>query len=280
VLLLGAACASGEGEGSSFGGLSTASASSPAGTAVDTGSTANLTEAPDPTDDPGTTTTAAAPAITSTAADATGDPVPNPDGLPNGSECTDPAQCMTLNCFKIPLPVADLPAGLCSVCDADTDCVDAGLGTACTVDPDTLTAACTYGTKGSFCQSEAACQPDLFCAQLVPGSDGVLPRTCSECNLDTDCGGNLRCLPQIDVATYSGVKHCVVPGTVNPGGLCPLPDGDPMCLTSKCALLNIAGLFDVGVCGQCKSDADCMASPTMKCEPPKFADGFVASTCI
>ena len=63
MLLLGAACASGEGEGSSFGGLSTASASSPAGTAVDTGSTANLTEAPDPTDDPATTTDPAARAL-------------------------------------------------------------------------------------------------------------------------------------------------------------------------------------------------------------------------
>lgn len=90
MLLLGAACASGEGEGSSFGGLSTASASSPAGTAVDTGSTANLTEAPDPTDDPATTTTAADPATTTTAADATGDPCPTPTACPTAANAPTP----------------------------------------------------------------------------------------------------------------------------------------------------------------------------------------------
>lgn len=280
-----AACAAGQDSTVSNSGLSSQGGSNPSGTGGTGGTGSAETDAASSTVDLTgggvDASTAAATSITSGGDDeTTADPVPNPDGLPNGEECTDPAQCMTLNCYKIPLPVDGLPPGLCSVCDKDMDCVDAGLGTACTVDAVTLAAKCTYGDLGSFCESEAACQKDLFCAQLIPGSDGFLPHTCSECNLDTDCGGGLRCLPVIDVAKYSGMKHCTVQGTVNPGGLCPLPDGDAMCLTGKCALLNIAGIFDVGVCGQCKADTDCPGSPMMKCDPPKFNDGFVASTCI
>lgn len=53
-----------------------------------------------------------------------------------------------------------------------------------------------------------------------------------------------------------------------------------MCLTGKCALLNVAGKFDIGVCGECKADADCPNSATKKCDPPKYAAGFMASKCI
>lgn len=280
--MLLAACAAGEDGSSGNSGLGSqggSNPSDPAGTGG-SGESGAASSTVDPTGGVDASTGAAT-SLTSGAADeTTADPVPNPDGLPNGDECTDPAQCMTENCYKIPLPVDGLPPGLCSVCDADMDCVAAGLGTACTVDAMTLAAKCTYGDVGSFCESQAACQKDLFCAQLIPGSDGFLPHTCSECSLDTDCGGGLRCLPVIDVAQYAGKKVCKVMGTVSAGGLCPLPDGDAMCVTGKCALLNIAGLFDVGVCGDCKADADCPNSATKKCDPPKFADGFVASKCI
>ncbi len=74
------------------------------------------------------------------------------------------------------------------------------------------------------------------------------------------------------------MKSCAVPGTVGQGGLCPLPDGDAMCTTSKCAVLDLGGFLDVGVCGQCKADADCAMGQT--CAPPKFDSGFIPSTCI
>ena len=286
-MLLLAACAGGDNAGTSFGGLSTANPTTPSGGTMDgtgstdnTGGTMNATEGVEPTGGE-LDTGSPDPSITSGAAEATSDPAPNPDGLPNGEECTDPGQCMTDNCYKIPLPVDGLPPGICSVCDGDMDCVDAGLGTACTVDPVSLAAVCSYGDAGSFCETQAACQDDLFCTPLLPGAEALLPKTCSECQADADCGGGgLRCLAKIDVVMYSGMKYCAVPGSVGLGGLCPLPDGDPMCVTSKCALLNLAGLLDVGVCGECKADADCPNSPTKKCDPPKFDDGFIASKCI
>lgn len=279
-MLLLVACAGGdESSGSSFGGLSTPGPSGPSGTVgTDTGTTGTDSDiTTDPTS--GGQETSAGDPSTGGASDESGAPVPNPDGFPNGDECTDPDQCMTGNCYKIPLPVGGLPPGICSVCDADMDCVDARLGTACTVDANTLAAKCSYGDAGSFCETQAACQDDLFCAPLVDGAEGLLPHTCSECSVDADCGGGgLRCVAQIDVNTYSGVKYCAVPGSIGQGGLCPLPDGDAMCVTSKCALLNLGGLLDVGVCGQCKADADCAMGQT--CDPPKFDSGFFGSTCI
>ncbi len=284
-MLLVTACSAGEDTGSSFGGLSTPTgASGPASTpGGDTAETGDATDAAGTTDATASTGGGEASASTSATtgsdgAEDSGDPVPNPEGLPNGSECSDPGACMTGNCYKVPLPVGDLPPGICAECDADADCVAAGLGTACSVDAETLGAVCGYGNEGSFCETQAACQDDLVCTALIDGAEGLLPHTCSECDSDADCGGALRCLPVIDVATYSGQKRCTVPGSVGQGGLCPLPDGDPMCVTHKCAVLSLAGLLDVGVCGQCKSDGDCAVGQT--CDPPKFQDGFIASKCI
>lgn len=277
LVLLLAACAGGATDETTFGGLGSASPSTPSGgSADDTGATADLATTAGPTSpelDTGN-------ADTSADDESTGAPVPNPDGLPNGKECTDPGQCMTDNCYKVPLPVDGLPPGICSECDADMDCVTAGRGTACTVDPVSRAGVCGYGNAGSFCETQAACQKDLLCAELIPGAGPLLPRVCSACQVDTDCGGDLRCIAKLDVANYSGTRSCAVPGTVDPGDLCPLPDGDKMCLSEKCAVLKLADVLDVGVCGQCKSDADCPNSPTKKCDPPKFTDDFVASTCI
>ena len=287
-MLLVAACSSGEDTGSGFGGLSTPTgASGPTsapgsdtGDSGGSGGATGTTGASDSSDSSGGggASTGSGAATSGAATEDSADPVPNPDGLPSGSECSDPGACMTGNCYKIPLPVGGLPPGICSECDADADCVAAGRGTACSVDVETLGAVCGYGNEGSFCESQAACQDDLFCTALIDGADGLLPHTCSECSGDADCGGNLRCLPVIDVAVYSGQKRCTVPGSVGQGGLCPLPDGDPMCVTHKCAVLSLAGLLDVGVCGQCKSDGDCAMGQT--CDPPKFQDGFIASKCV
>jgi len=279
------ACAGDDSSGSSFAGLTFPTGASTPGTSAGTegtDGTSGATDAPEPTGGGGAST-GSDPTATSGATEDSADPTdptaPNPDGLPNGSECTDPAQCMTGNCYKIPLPVDGLPPGICSECDADLDCVAADLGTACTVDAMTLAAKCSYGEAGSFCESQAACQNDLFCVALLDGADGLLPHTCSECRTDADCGGGgLRCVAELDVVTYSGVKHCAVPGSVGKGGLCPLTDGDAMCATGKCAVFNVLGNLDVGVCGDCKTDADCGMGQT--CTPPKFKDGFVASTCM
>jgi hypothetical protein len=146
LLLLLAACAGGdESSGSSFGGLSTAGRERPVRRHRRHRRRHDNTDSDITTDTdrrPGrpaaTPSTGGDPSSTSGATDDSSDPRPNPNGLPNGEECTDPGQCMTDNCYKIPLPVDGLPPGICSVCDSDMDCVDAGLGTACTVDANSL----------------------------------------------------------------------------------------------------------------------------------------------
>ncbi len=227
----------------------------------------------DATGDPGTDGGAAntsAPGGSSTG-------VPNPDGFPNGAACNSDGECQSGNCFEITLPVDGLPPGVCSACDADADCVSAGTGISCTLDGQTLTANCTDGGVGDFCQSQAACQPELKCTVLVPGAEKLLPMSCSECDSDADCANGLRCIPKVDVVQYSGNKYCAGPGSVSNDGLCALTDGDALCLSGHCTELDLGGLLKVGVCGECSVDADC---PGTTCAPPKFDSGFIGSTCM
>lgn len=209
-----------------------------------------------------------------------GGTVPNPDGLPNGSECMSNAQCMTANCYKIMIPVDGLPPGICSECDQDADCVAAGSGISCTVDSASLGGVCTDGGLGSYCESQAACQPQFFCDPIVDGAEGLLPNACNECRADSDCAAPERCVPAIDIVQYTGKKSCVAPGTVANDGLCPTTNGGPICITGICNILNIGGLLDVGVCGQCAADADCVQMGLTTCTASKFDGGFFGSECV
>ena len=153
-MLLVAACSSGEDTGSGFGGLSTPTgASGPTsapgsdtGDSGGSGGATGTTGASDSSDSSGGggASTGSGAATSSAATEDSADPVPNPDGLPSGSECSDPGACMTGNCYKVPLPVGDLPPGICAECDADADCVAAGLGTACSVDASRRPTAATH----------------------------------------------------------------------------------------------------------------------------------------
>ncbi len=198
---------------------------------------------------------------------------PNPDGAPNGSECSSAAECMSGNCYLIPLPVGDLPDGVCGICDEDQDCVDAGLGIACSVDVVTQQTTCTDGGVGSFCQSQAGCKDGLYCSDLIDGANGLLPKACGTCLTDADCGGADRCTPSVDVVNYSGSRYCAPPGSVANDGLCP-EGADGVCASNHCTLLDLQFL-KVGVCGECSSDDDCPGS----CADAEFKDGFVGSTC-
>lgn len=199
----------------------------------------------------------------------------NPDGLPNGAECSSPAQCMSGNCYTIPLPIDDLPAGICGVCDADQDCVDAGLGIACSVDVSGVTSKCTDGSLGSFCETQAACKGGLWCEELLDGVNGLLPMSCSTCRDDADCDGGARCTPEIDVVAFTGHKRCALPGSVENDGMCPVVDGAAICKSGHCGVVTVLTI-DAGVCGECSSDADCGGGT---CTPGKWADGFVGSVC-
>ncbi len=198
---------------------------------------------------------------------------PNPDGAPNGSECSSAGECMSGNCYLIPLPVGDLPDGVCGICDEDQDCVDAGLGIACSVDVVTQQTTCTDGGVGSFCQSPAGCMDGLYCSDLIDGANGLLPKACGTCQTDADCGGNDRCTPSVDVVNYSGSRFCASPGSVANDGLCP-EGANEVCASNHCTLLDLQFL-KVGVCGECSSDNDCPGS----CAEADFKDGFVGSVC-
>lgn len=219
------------------------------------------------------TTTAATTASTTSTTSTTG----NPNGLPNGSECAMDSECLTGNCFTIPIPIGDFPMGICADCDEDIDCTNAGTGISCTLNAQVFNAVCTDGDVGSFCQSQAACQGDLFCDELVDGAMGLLPNTCSACRDDADCSAPNRCIATVDVVTYTGTKQCAAPGTVLIDHLCPLDNGDAMCSSGHCNPLDLAGLLMVGVCSECSSDADCGG---LTCSATKFDSGFIGSKCM
>ncbi|MEZ4452113.1 MAG: hypothetical protein R3B09_21795 [Nannocystaceae bacterium] len=276
-LVTALACAEGDGAGSSFSGGSAAITSATVSStgAGSTGETSDETTDAGESDggsatDPGTSGDGTSTSTTG------GGTTGNPNGLPNGSECTDPAMCMSGNCYTIPLPINDLPAGICGVCDEDQDCVDAGLGISCSVDVAGYTSKCTDGALGSFCQSQAACKDGLYCQELIPGVGGLLPMSCSECRDDGDCPGSARCTPKIDVDAYNGNKYCAQPGSVANDEMCPLEGGDAVCLSGHCTVVDVGGLIMAGVCGECSTNADCGGGT---CTAGKWSDGFVGSVC-
>lgn len=277
------ACAGGE-DNSSTSGFGNSPSAPTAATAPTTGDaptsaddtanagTQDVTTAPDPGD------TSSAPTAPASTTDNTTGFDTNPDGLANGAECMADPECQTGHCYKIPLPLDDLPPGICSECSKDQHCVDKGLGISCTVDAATLGAACTDGGLGSFCESQAACQPQYWCDEILADADGLLPHSCGECRDDVDCKDGKRCTPRIDLAMYTGNKYCAAPGSVPNDGLCPEFTGSGVCANGHCGVVNVVGMLDVGICGQCTSDADC-AAPKV-CMPGKFADGFFGATCM
>lgn len=272
TLAMTLACAQGDGMSSTLSG-GTAAITSATASSTSVGSTGDTTDAgeSDASTDPGsasdsTSTTTTGPGSTS-----------NPDGLPNGSECTDDAMCISGNCYTIPLPINDLPSGICGVCDEDKDCVDAGLGISCTISAMDYQAVCTDGSAGSFCESQAACKDGLWCQILVEGAEGLLPMSCGTCRTDADCDGGRRCTPSLDLVTYTGHKYCALPQSLKNDELCPLVDGDPLCLSGHCEIADLGGLLDVAVCGQCSADSDCPMGQT--CKPGAWADGPVGSLC-
>ncbi|MGB1016818.1 MAG: hypothetical protein ACPG4T_21945, partial [Nannocystaceae bacterium] len=132
---------------------------------------------------------------------------------------------------------------------------------------------CTNGGVGSFCQSQAGCAEGLFCDDLIDDV-ALLPKACGECSSDADCPNDMRCTPSINVEQFSGNKFCAAPGSVANDGMCPV-GGDNVCASGHCGLVDV-GLFEVGVCGECKSDNDCPGT----CMPGDFDDGFIGSVCV
>ncbi len=88
----------------------------------------------------------------------------------------------------------------------------------------------------------------------------------------------------MDIASFSGQRSCVDPGSIAQDSLCDVgASGDAAC-ENVCAevLLNENPPIGLGVCGECKEDADCMGGT---CTPGSFSGMsqqdimLIGSTC-
>lgn len=199
-----------------------------------------------------TTTNMSAGFITTDTTTTTGPGMPQP----NGGACQSDADCESMNCYTIPLS----RDGICSECNEDSDCVDAGTGISCSIMGQTG-AVCTEGSLGNQCMSQDACMDGLICGPVIEGIPlpGLIPDTCGECGDSADCDGGTICSPVADLMALSGAKECVEPGSVENGALCPLgeDDADAACASGMCDDVDVMGFLTLGMCGECKTDADC-----------------------
>lgn len=215
------------------------------------------------------------------------DPV---EGAPNNTDCADVSGCgcESGKCFNVPIL-----GGWCGECLNDADCAPGG----CTVpNPiDGVGSTCNAGEPGAGCETDEVCtDPDnTHCGTLLEVQNIIKVSTCGECSANTDCSDVKKpnCSPTYDVMKFSGQYKCVEDGSVPNAEGCNLTDdgkgepvGNPACMSGLCGEANVMGLLKVGVCGECNSNADCMAQdpPKMKCNDPQvdlMAAVLVASSC-
>lgn len=261
------------------------------GSSSDTGGTT-----PEPTSATTSTTTSSTDATTAeaTTAEATTDATTGADGssgsesfsfitapdfgdggvrdLPNGDPCQDAAECASGFCRDAPGP----GDGVCSECEMDADC-DGGT---CSFEFDAGYAVCTDGALGDGCDSDEGCAGALVCARQF-GDAG--PRHCSECGPELACAGETVCAPVYeDDSPFQGYLGCIVPGTVEAGGGCPVVDaiGDgAVCSSNACAVVSLmGGNLPIGVCSDCVDDSVCLDGQT--CQPPEIdQQGITPGMC-
>jgi len=284
VLLFAAACR-GDDPGDGTGGSTTSPLTTTGDEATSTGPDVPTTEPVDPsttsttepltTTDPSTSTTDATNGFITTQS-TTDDPT-NTEPQPNGSPCGDDAECVSMHCYSPPIAMG---MGVCSECEADQDCVDAGTGISCTADLASMQAACAPGELGNNCESQAACMDGLFCEPVIDGLMGFLPNSCSACADSGDCDNGQLCSPVLDQMSFSGQKECVDPGSVPNDALCPDDDveGDAACMSGHCGEVDVMGFLKIPVCGECEADTDCAMGQT--CTPGAFGGtGVTGATC-
>jgi len=206
--------------------------------------------------------------------DPSGSTTVGPEPLPDGSQCSDPAQCESGNCYD-----AGVLGGVCGECDEDADCPDGG----CSI-PNPLDGTppfCNDGSLGGGCETDDVCDDPLLCSTIFDVPGVILLATCSECVDDIDCGNGDLCAPTFDVGQFEGYETCVAPGSVPDAGGCDLEgSGDAQCASGFCGAADVQGLLQVGICGECLVDDDC--GPGEICMPPEvdFALGATGATCV
>ncbi len=191
---------------------------------------------------------------------------------PNGSQCESDSDCVSMNCYQIPMV-----GGVCSECNSDADCIDAGTGISCSLDAISMQAKCTDGGLGTTCESQESCAEGLICDEVIPGTFGLVPTACGECSDSSDCDGGQLCSPKVDFMMLSGYKTCVDPGSVPNDELCPNnEEGALVCKSGKCGEVDVMGFIKLGVCGDCLTNDDCMGGT---CTPGSFDGGVKGSVC-
>jgi hypothetical protein len=193
---------------------------------------------------------------------------------PNGGMCESNEGCESGFCYVLPMI-----GGVCSECLMDSDCE---MGT-CALDFNAMYAVCTMGELGDMCDSDEGCQGELVCTELIDTGGFFNASFCSTCGPTLPCEGEGVCSPVYDAMGFSGHMECADPGTVPNGGGCPLDDagmGDgTVCMSGICSVADaFMGFVQLGVCGDCNSDADCTEPAT--CTPASAGmGGLMGSVC-
>jgi len=140
---------------------------------------------------------------------------------------------------------------------------------------------CNMGEAGAGCETNDICTDPAagFCGLLlsVPGIINV--STCGACAVNDDCvAANPKtpnCSPTYDVMNFSGQYVCVEDASVPNNGGCnlakdamDLPVGNAACESGFCGEASVMGLVKLGICGECNSNADCVAIGKQTCTDP------------
>jgi hypothetical protein len=205
--------------------------------------------------------------------------VPRPDtpGMgpqPNGGMCMTNEDCVSMFCYQIPML-----GGVCSECLVDEDCKT---GT-CGIDFNAMYAICMPGAMGDMCNTDEGCMGDLVCATVVDTGGIFDVQTCSECSDAAPCADGQVCSPHYDAANFGGWMECVEPGSVPNNEGCPLDDmgngDDSVCMSGHCEPVDVMGFIQLGVCGECSTDMDCMMMQTCMPGTADQMTGLMGTTC-
>jgi hypothetical protein len=193
--------------------------------------------------------------------------------LPNGASCTSDGDCASGNCYVVPFL-----GGQCGECTEDADCADGG----CTA-PNPFEAngsTCNMGELGGGCETSDACQDGLVCGSVLDLLGLIQISTCGNCEGDADCSMGLICAPVVSVMDFSGVNDCIAPNSLPQDSYCLLAgNGNAACQSGVCSTVDIMALAEIGACGECNVDADCVGGTCVLGEFNIGTATLTGSTC-
>ncbi|MCA9716049.1 MAG: hypothetical protein H6713_35565 [Myxococcales bacterium] len=199
-------------------------------------------------------------------------------GPPNAVACQLDVECgPQQQCFVIPLL-----GGLCGECTQDADCQGGG----CTP-PNPLQstgAICNNGQLCAGCESDATCVDPAaaLCGTVIDAAGIITVDTCGQCKTSADCSDEApNCVPVVDsINDFTGYRACV-PDCSRPQDATCEPDEHASCAPGFCTIAVLMGVIELGLCGECLSDADC--EPGQSCSDPEVDinnDTMTGARCI